>query len=213
MKDSFVLHTFKFLIIILVGCSNSCVNSDKTSIHYSTLNNKELEKQIINYMHFIDSVGTGHEEYIIRLSLNKATVIYKDSREHLGVKFKYHDNVDIWYQDFQNNDAHDSTMNYDFVIRVNNKDVIVDCNQSLMSYKSFSPNKHEVIQLIKRNFPKQYKEFIEIYRGQSTGSTIDDGNIECHLSYYEGRLFRKEIRRFQDVLFYKEYGENPLKPK
>ncbi len=104
-------------------------------------------------------------------------------------------------------------MNYDFVIRVNNKDVIVDCNQSLMSYKSFSPNKHEVIQLIKRNFPKQYKEFIEIYGGQSTGSTIDDGNIECHLSYYEGRLFRKEIRRFQDVLFYKEYGENPLNPK
>jgi hypothetical protein len=164
-------------------------------------------------MHFIDSVGTGHEEYIIRLSLEKTTAMYKDSLEHLGVKFKYHDNVDIWYQDFQNNDAHDSTMNYDFVIRVNNKDVIVDCNQSLMSYKSFSPNKHEVIQLIKRNFPKQYKEFIEIYGGQSTGSTIDDGNIECHLSYYEGRLFRKEIRRFQDVLFYKEYGENPLKQK
>ncbi len=98
---------FQILPLIIIFFSNSCVNSDKTSIHYSTLNNKELEKQIIDYMHFIDSVGTGHEEYIIRLSLEKTTAMYKDSLEHLGVKFKYHDNVDIWYQDFQNNDAHD----------------------------------------------------------------------------------------------------------
>lgn len=212
MKDSFVLHTFKFLIIILVGCSCSCGKSDQTSIHYYNFKDKEIEKQLVEYMNFIDSVGTGNVEYIIKLVISQNTAIYKDSLTPLGVRYKHFANVRIFFHCFQDIYAHDSIMDYDFVIRVNNRDVLVSYDTP-KGISGVSPNKLEVIQLLKQNFPKHYNEYIESYKGGSLCYIIFDGAIVCNLSYYEGRLFRKEISRLPDIQFVKEYGEDPLKPK
>jgi hypothetical protein len=211
MKNNILSAVFKIQTIVLVSSLLSCGNSDKTSIHYSTLNNKELEKQIIDYIHFIDSVGTPIDEYIITIETNRNAAIYKDSLAHFGKRYKYFDVTTICLDYFQETYAHDSTLNYDFVIKLNNKDILLNCYKRVIL--GVSPNKHQGIQLVKQNFPKHYKEYIDTYNGHSPINAIYDNSIECELSYYEGRLFRKEIRRFQDVLFYKEYGENPLKQK
>ena len=173
-----------FLILtalILVACSK---NKEKDET-YLELNNKDLEREIIKYDKFIDSICS--ESYVLQVNCIEKNdsitryVIGAIDGTHILDMFPYH-----------------------FICRVNNKDVFFTMYSGLVLYGKtpnfFKLKSSEIERVMKKYFPKEYATHHkdkEKYKNDETYEVIESifEPEMYYLTFNLNKLINKEIKR------------------
>jgi len=173
-----------FLILttlLLVACSK---NKEKDET-YLELNNKDLEREIIKYDKFIDSICS--ESYVIQVNcIEKNDSI---TRYVIGAI----DGTDIL-----------DMFPYHFICRINNKDVFFTMRSGLVSFGKkknfFNLKSSEIERIMKKYFPKEYATHIKNKEKEKKGETytVIESIFEpemYYLTFNRNKLINKEIKR------------------
>jgi hypothetical protein len=173
-----------FLILttlLLIACSK---NKEKDET-YLELNNKDLEREIIKYDKFIDSICS--KSYVIRVNCIEKNdsitryVIGAIDGTHILDMFPYH-----------------------FICRINNKDVFFTMRSGLVYFGKkqnfFNLKSSEIERIMKKYFPEEYSEHLKNIerkrKGELTTVTMTIFEPEMYyLTFNRNRLINKEIER------------------
>jgi RNA binding exosome subunit len=173
-----------FLILttlLLVACSK---NKEKDET-YLELNNKDLEREIIKYDKFIDSICS--KSYVLQVNC-----IEKDdsiTRYVIGAI----DGTDIL-----------DMFPYHFICRINNKDVFFTMRSGLVYFGKkqnfFNLKSNEIERVMKKYFPEEYSEHLKNVekekKGELTTVTMTIFEPEMYyLTFNRNKLINKEIKR------------------
>jgi len=169
------------IALFLVACSK---NSEKDET-YLELNNKVLEREIIKYDKYIDSIST--KSYVIHVnciekndSLTRYVIGAIDGTDILDM-FPYH-----------------------FICRVNNKDVFFTMHSGLVymgkNRNFFKLKSSEIERIMKKYFPEEYATHLQNKEKEKRGEiyirTVSVFEPEMYyLTFNQDKLIDKEIKR------------------
>jgi hypothetical protein len=167
--------------LLLVACSK---NKEKDET-YLELNNKDLEREIIQYDMFIDSICS--KSYVIQVDCIEKDdsitryVIGAIDGTHILEMFPYH-----------------------FICKVNNKDVFFTMRSGLVYFGKkqnfFNLKSSEIERVMKKYFPDEYAEHIKNIEREKKGepTTVSLTFFEpemYYLTFNQNKLINKEIKR------------------
>jgi len=167
--------------LFIVACSNKKEQNEA----YLEINNKVLEKEIIEYDKFIDS--TFSDPYVIKVScIEKNDSI---TRYVIGAI----DGTDIL-----------EMFPYHFICKINNKDVFFTMYSGLVfgdkKHNFFKLKQNEIERIMKKYFPQEYSKYLINKEKKKKGEmyevimTTFEPNM-YYLTFNRGKLINKEIRR------------------
>ncbi|MBP1664111.1 MAG: hypothetical protein H6Q19_1251 [Bacteroidetes bacterium] len=171
-----------FITLFLVACAK---NKEKDEV-YLELNNKELEREIIKYNNFIDSISD--RSYVLNVyCIEKSNSI---TRYVIGAI----DGTDIL-----------EMFPYHFICRINNNDVLFTMYSGLVNHDKeknfFKLKDEEMLRLMRKHFPIEYKTYLQNKEKEKKGETTYKhlGTIfepeMYYLTFNKEKLIDKVIKR------------------
>ena len=163
----------------------SCSNRKEKDITYLAINNKSLETEIIEYDKFIDSIcDKSYVVHVYCIEKNDSITRYVISAI---------DGVDIL-----------EMFPYHLISKVNNKDVLFTMYSGLVKFGKnqnfFKLKDEEILRIMKDNFPKEYKTYLENKEKQRKGELymVCESIFEpemYYLTFKRDKLINKVIKR------------------
>jgi hypothetical protein len=160
------------IIISLCMVKTQILFADSPSydIHYTRLTNNVVESQIIQYYHYVDSVMP-KEEYLTWVHLCQVGMI---------------DYITIGYELYDDDMMHN--LEYHFVCKIEGRDVIFSFQKPITNgVPFFYQDQQEKEQIIKNNFPKGYKVYLE--------SLKSNDKFAREIMLYHCTTFQLEFKR------------------
>jgi len=179
MRTSVIFWIFAILFLM------SCSNRKEKDVTYLVINNKTLEKEIVNYDRFIGSFcKKSYVVHVYCIEKNDSITRYVISAI---------DGVDIL-----------DMFPFHFISKVNNKDVLFTMYSGLVKYSKnknfFNLKDQEIQRVMKDNFPEEYKTYLENKEKQNKGEhyTVCLSIFEpemYYLTFNRDKLIDKVIQR------------------
>ena len=181
------------LTVILFTTSTQSIfaQSNTCEIHYTRLNNSVVESQIVQYFHYIDSVMP-KEEYLTTVDLCRVGVM---------------DYISIGYKVFDDDIIFD--LDYHMICKIEGRDVLFSFQKPITpdGIPFFCHDNQEREQIIKNNFPKAYKAYLESLKSKDKFA-IEVGLNNCitfKLEFKRGKLIKRLICTGEKPCITQEY--------
>lgn len=179
MNKYSIFFIFLLPLLLCVGCNKSKCNSepDKLGYDYLVLNNKALEREIMEYSKFVEQEHKNNE-YVI----------------HVYCK-NINDSITRYVLNYNLDPGSLFPDRLSFICSVDGKDVFFTVMAAAPPFcrRNFFAVKDEAMaKIIRKNFPKYYNEMIN-KKGQEQVFTINDGKL-WFLTFLYDKLIGKTVR-------------------
>lgn len=173
----------KFIVVIFLVVS--CTTQKKENDVYLLLNNDELKHEIIRYAEFTDSIEN-NKQRIIRVYFSQIN----DSTE----QFVITSDIDASLLE---------DIPYHFVCKIGEREVFFTAVAGLVrkdwgKRNFFNLKEKTYIEVMKRYFPKEHKEYLEqierIKRGETYSVLVRNYDpVNCYLTFVYDKLVNREM--------------------